>query len=162
MAWFYIIFRLTPHEVITLWRKNVCVCVRMRMLGHFSCVWLFVTGSSVQEILQVRILEWVAMPSSRDSSQPRDQTCDSCIAGRFFTAEPPGKPREERTITSISEKRKWNLLPARPPTAWGMAHTRFLLQNQHRYLNRNPPWAEQQWKCKVEWASRALKTTLVS
>ena len=31
-------------------------------------------------------------PSSRGSSQPRDQTRVSCIAGRFFTAEPPGKP----------------------------------------------------------------------
>ena len=29
-------------------------------------------GSSIHEILQVRILEWVAMPSSRGSSQPRD------------------------------------------------------------------------------------------
>ena len=69
----------------------MCVCVCMRMLGHFSCVWLFVTGSSVQEILQVRILEWVAMPSSRDSSQPRDQTCIFCccycIAGGFFTSK---------------------------------------------------------------------------
>ena len=36
-------------------------------------------------ILQVRLLEWVAMPSSRGSSQYRDQTCISCIAGRFFT-----------------------------------------------------------------------------
>ena len=32
------------------------------------------------------------MPSSRESSQPRDQTWVSCIAGRFFTPEPPGKP----------------------------------------------------------------------
>ena len=37
------------------------------------------------EILQARILEWVVMPSSRGSSQPRDQTQVSCIAGRFFT-----------------------------------------------------------------------------
>ena len=36
-------------------------------------------------ILQARIVEWVAMPSSRGSSQPRDQTQVSCIAGRFFT-----------------------------------------------------------------------------
>ena len=39
-------------------------------------------------ILQARILEWVAVLSSRGSSQPRDQTrvsCVSCIAGRFFT-----------------------------------------------------------------------------
>ena len=32
-------------------------------------------GSSVCGILQARILKWVAMPSSRGSSQPRDQTC---------------------------------------------------------------------------------------
>ena len=37
-------------------------------------------------ILQARILEWVAVPSSRGSSQPRDQTQVSCIAGRPFTA----------------------------------------------------------------------------
>ena len=51
--------------------------------------------SPVREILQARILEWVALPSSRGSSWPRDWTnvsCGSCIAGRFFTAEPPGKP----------------------------------------------------------------------
>ena len=45
-------------------------------------------GSSVHGILQARILEWVAMPSSSRSSQPRDRTCISCIsciAGRFFT-----------------------------------------------------------------------------
>ena len=36
-------------------------------------------------ILQARILEWVAMLSSRCSSQPRDQTQVSSIAGRFFT-----------------------------------------------------------------------------
>ena len=42
-------------------------------------------GSSVHGILQARILQWVAIPSSRGSSQPRDQTQVSCIAGRFFT-----------------------------------------------------------------------------
>ena len=44
-------------------------------------------------ILQARILEWVAMPSSRGSSQARDQTQVSHIAGGFFTIEPPGKPK---------------------------------------------------------------------
>ena len=42
-------------------------------------------GSSVHEILQVGILERVAVPFSRGSSWPRDWTCVSCIAGRFFT-----------------------------------------------------------------------------
>ena len=40
-------------------------------------------GSSVLGILQARILEWVAVPFSRGSSQPRNQTRFSCIAGRL-------------------------------------------------------------------------------
>ena len=36
-------------------------------------------------ILHVRKLEWVAISSTRRSSQPRDQTQISCISGRFFT-----------------------------------------------------------------------------
>ena len=43
-------------------------------------------GSSVHGILQAIILEWVAIPSSRGSSQPRDQTEISHIAGGFFTS----------------------------------------------------------------------------
>ena len=51
-------------------------------------------GSSVIGILQARILEWVAIPSSRGSSWPREWTRVSCIADRFFTIrvmrqEPP-------------------------------------------------------------------------
>ena len=42
-------------------------------------------GSSVHGILQARILEWVAIPFSKESSQPQDQTWVSRIAGRFFT-----------------------------------------------------------------------------
>ena len=37
-------------------------------------------------IVQPRILEWVAFPFSRGSSQLRDQTQVSCIASRFFTS----------------------------------------------------------------------------
>ena len=59
-----------------------------------QCVWLFETpwtiasareNSSVRWILKARILEWVAIPFSRGSFQPKDQTWVSCIAGRFFT-----------------------------------------------------------------------------
>ena len=45
-------------------------------------------GSSVHGILQARILEWSTIPFSRGSSQPRDQTCVSGIAGEFFTLPP--------------------------------------------------------------------------
>ena len=48
-------------------------------------------GLSVLGILQARILE-VASPFSRESSQVRDWSWVSCIAGRFLTTEPPGKP----------------------------------------------------------------------
>ena len=41
--------------------------------------------SSVHGIFQARILEWVAILFSRGSSQTRDQTLASCIAGKFFT-----------------------------------------------------------------------------
>ena len=65
-----------------------------------SLVWLFAThglkslpGFSVHEILKARILEWVAIPFSRGSPWPSDQTHVSCTAGGFFTVEPPGKPK---------------------------------------------------------------------
>ena len=45
----------------------------------------YLSGFSVHGISQVRILEWVAMPSSRVPSQPRDRTQIFHIAGRFFT-----------------------------------------------------------------------------
>ena len=52
-------------------------------------------GSSVHEVLQVRILEWVAMTSSRGSSQPRDQThisCVSCIGQILYPLSHLGSP----------------------------------------------------------------------
>ena len=41
---------------------------------------------TVHGILQARILEWVAVPFSRGSSQPRDRTQVSCVAGGLFTS----------------------------------------------------------------------------
>ena len=81
------------HKITT---QKMCECV----LSHFSHVWIFVTlwtitcqaplslGFSRQEIL-----EWVAMPSSRGSSQPRDRTSMLHLylqAGALPLA-PPGK-----------------------------------------------------------------------
>ena len=55
-------------------------------------------GSSVHGILQARILEWIAIPFSRGSSQSRDWTRVFCIAGRFFTTEPLGKPLSQLQV----------------------------------------------------------------
>ena len=63
----------------------------MYVLVAQSCLTLFdpvdcsPPGSSVHWILQARILEWVAIPFSRESSRPRDWTQVSCTADRFFT-----------------------------------------------------------------------------
>ena len=55
---------------------------RVRLCDAMDCS---PPGSSVHGILQARILEWTAVPSSRGSSQLRDQTQVSHIADRFFT-----------------------------------------------------------------------------
>ena len=47
-------------------------------------------GSSVQGVLQARVLEWVAMPSSRESPQPRNGTQVSCN-GLVMSAKGPGR-----------------------------------------------------------------------
>ena len=60
----------------------VKVQVKCKSLSH---VQLFETPWNIR-ILQARILEWVAFPFSRRSSQPRDQTQVSRIAGGFFTS----------------------------------------------------------------------------
>ena len=62
------------------WETNTHTHWKWKSLSQ---VWFFDT---VHEIFQTRILEWVAVPFSRVSSQPRDQTQISCIAGRFFTS----------------------------------------------------------------------------
>ena len=99
---------IQPHHVL-LDGCHPCVCMPSRS----SRVQLFVTpmdcspwGSSVHGILQARILEWLAISSSRGSSQFRDPTWVSCIshtAGGFFPAEPPGKPLSP-SLTFIHSK----------------------------------------------------------
>ena len=70
-----------------------------------SCIWLFATPWTVAHqaplsmgILQARILEWVAMPSSRGSSQPRVWTQVSHIVGRFFTIWATREAQEYRSV----------------------------------------------------------------
>jgi len=67
-------------------------------------------GSSVHGILQARILEWVAMPFSRGSSQPKDWTWGSCIAGRFFTVW----ATQEVSYSRYIKKRNLSILKSIP------------------------------------------------
>ena len=61
-------------------------------------------GSSVHEVSQARVLEWVAVAFSRGSSWSRDQTQVSYLAGRFFTTESPGTPIIQE---SFPEGKNW-------------------------------------------------------
>ena len=72
---------------------RVYVCVQLLQLCLTLCNPIDYSPlcSYVHRIFQARILEWVAMHSSRGSSHSRDETHDSC-AGRFFTTDPLGKP----------------------------------------------------------------------
>ena len=71
-------------------------------------------GSSVHGILQARILEWVAMLSSKRLFQPRDPACDSCfsfIAGRFFihwdTWEAPSNMADLNKKVNMKLRKIW-------------------------------------------------------
>ena len=78
------IYMLCPK---TLFIGEVLVLV-YSLLGKWkllSCIQPFATPYTVPGILQARILEWVAGPFSRGSSQPTDWTQVSHSAGRFFT-----------------------------------------------------------------------------
>ena len=82
---------MTKTSCIRWMNKQVCGIsydgmVHAYVLSHFSGVWLCNTmdysppGSSIHGILQARILEWVAMPSSRKPSWPRDGTHVSYVS----------------------------------------------------------------------------------
>ena len=70
-------------------------------------------GASVYGILQARILEWIAIPFSRGSSRPRDQTL-ICTVGRFFTVWATSSVQFSRSVMSDSV-RPHELQHARPP-----------------------------------------------
>ena len=65
--------------------QGFCVLVAQSCLTHCDPMDCSPPGSSVHENFQARILEWVAFPFSRGSSQPRDQIWVSPMAGGFFT-----------------------------------------------------------------------------
>ena len=66
----------------SLWESEKMVHLCPTLCDPMDCS---LPGFSVHGILQARILEWVAIPFSRRSSQRRDWTRIFCTAGRFFT-----------------------------------------------------------------------------
>ena len=81
--------KLNIHKTKIIVSGPIQVQVQVKITQLCSTPWnLMDCGppvSSVHVILQVRILEWIASPFLRGSSQSRDRTKVSHIAGRFFT-----------------------------------------------------------------------------
>ena len=65
-------------------------------------------GSSLHEILQVRILECVAVPSSRGSSQPKNQTQVSCISRRILYCWMAREALKKASVSIIKEANSSN------------------------------------------------------
>ena len=129
-----------PPEDHSEQKEAACLVVRACTLRHsvvsdslqpMDCS---PAGSSVHRLLQARILEWVAMPSSGWSSWPRDQTCLSCIpwigrqilyhwatweghlSGHYPSIRRPWTTRQEQRqspCTSVSSSVKWGWCWAR-------------------------------------------------
>ena len=75
---------------------------------------------TVHGILQARILEWVAFPFSRVSSQLRDRTQVSHIAGGFFTSWATGKPKN----TGVGSLSLLQWISLTQELNWGLLHSR--------------------------------------
>ena len=68
-------------------------------------------GYPVHGILQARILEWVVISSSRDLPDLGIKSRSPALAGRFFTTESPGKPKEySRRVQTCSASKDTPLL----------------------------------------------------
>ena len=72
--------------------QNECESEMKVKVAHWCPTLCNPMDYTVHGILQARILEWVAFPFSRGSSQPRERTQVSHIAGDSFPAKPQGKP----------------------------------------------------------------------
>ena len=71
-----------------VWRKGNSLTL---LVGPIDCS---LPGSSVHRISQARILEWVAISSSRGSSHPGIEPRSPIMQADSLPAEPPGKPRD--------------------------------------------------------------------
>ena len=89
---------MKPDKAVTQRRNQESKSVSHSVVSDslHPCGLCSLPGSSVHGILQARILEWIAIPSSKGSSQSRDGTSISCIAGRFSTISLQGSPKRTK------------------------------------------------------------------
>ena len=127
------------HMCVCVWCVSVCdACL---CLATQSCPTLgnpldcSLQASSVHVVPQARILEQVAISSSRGLSQTRDRTCISCVsctAGRFFTCWAIGKAKSPHILPNFTP---YFNQPSRP---FSLNMNR--QQNVVGYLRKFPLW----------------------
>ena len=110
LPWLYLRFFISKF-IKRKWKRQslspTWLLVKVKVLVAQSCLTLCnpmdcsPPGSSVHGILQARILESAAIPFSRGSSRPRDQTQVSHIAGRFFTTRAHQRSLQSLLVVSI-------------------------------------------------------------
>ena len=92
--------RETEEDKMPLWASLFNTYSRCPVLSRLVCPTLCNPWTVAHQaplsmgILQARILEWMAMPSSRGSSQPRDQTQSLALQADSLPSELLGKPRD--------------------------------------------------------------------
>ena len=91
------------RNMIVIFKLDICVYEVKVKVAQSHLTLCDSMGYTVHGILQARILDWVTFPFSRGSSQPRDQTQVSRIAGRFFTS---WATREAQLNTGFHYKQK--------------------------------------------------------
>ena len=110
MAFFFLIdflFLVQLHILMPLKKWQCLLLSRVQLCNTMHCS---LPGSSVHEILQARILDWVAIPFSKRSSQSRDRTYVSCMGTRL--------------LYYLSHQRRYPYVPAKPN-----CHLRLLKDN---------------------------------
>ena len=77
-----------------------CCCLVIRSCPTLRSHGCSLPASPVHRLSQARILEGLSCPSPGESSQPRDRTLISCLAGGRLTTKPPGKPSTNNQRTA--------------------------------------------------------------
>ena len=93
----FIVFQIFYEMLMLFWEQNEMLvgCLVTKSCPTLVTPWTVAHQAPLSPgFPRPRILGWVATSFSRGSSRPRDQTCVSCTAGRFFTAELPRKPHK--------------------------------------------------------------------
>ena len=100
-----IIFKFFPHlgQHRILSRVPCAIHLLQSYLSLCDPVDCSPPGSILHGILQARILEWVAIPFSKGSFQPRDRTGSPTLQGDSLLSEPPGKPMYIHNIQSAKK-----------------------------------------------------------